>query len=149
MAVGDASSEMLKLRTRESARYHADLRFQILPLSLLMLALVITTGAAFFRTDFWLLGAAFISLGFLAVSSLLYLASRRMRASRRIERKGADVKHLGTGTASAAVGSFALLAVTGDAGAVLGDYRILVAQLGFALTIVGGFWLLMTVRDLI
>ena len=149
MAVGNASEELLRLRTRASSQYRSDLRFQILPLSLLILALVLTTGMAFFRFDFWLLGAAFITGGFLLVSALVYMASKRVRAQSRNLQKGADVMHLGTGTLSTAAGAFALLAVTGDFGADFGDYKIFAAQIGFALMIIGGFWLVMTVRDMI
>ena len=149
MAVGDATGEMLRLRVQAGNPYQADLMFQILPLSLLILALVLTTGMAFFHSDFWLLGGSFIAAGFLVVSTLFYLASKRMSAHAKKIRKGADVKHLGTGTLSTVAGAFALLVVTGDVGASLGGYETVVAQLGFALTIMGGFWLVMTVRDLI
>lgn len=149
MAVGDATGEMLRLRAEVGNPYRAELTFQILPLSLLILALVLTTGMAFFHSDFWLLGASFIAAGFLVVSTLFYLASKRTRAHSNKVRKGADVKHLGTGTLSTAAGAFALLVVTGDVGASLGGYETVVAQLGFALTVAGSFWLVMTVRDMI
>jgi len=149
MAVGDATGEMLRLRAEVGSPHKANLTFQILPLSLLILALVLTTGMAFFPSDFWLLGASFIAAGFLVVSMLFYLASKRMRAHAKRVRKGPDVRHLGTGTLSTAAGAFALLVVTGDVGASLGGYETAVAQLGFALTVVGGFWMAMTVRDMI
>jgi len=149
MTVGDATTEMLRLRAEAGNQHQTDLRLQIIPLSLLILALVLTTGVAFFHSDFWLLGACYIAAGFLVVSTLLYLASKRIDTSPDEVQKSASVKRLGTGTLSTAAGAFALFTLTGDIGTSLGDYATVIAQLGFALTVAGCFWLVMTVRDIV
>ncbi len=148
MAVGDATHEMLKLKATRNQR-KLNIWMQVLPLSLLLLALVLTTGMAFFRFDFWLMGAAFIAAGALVVSMLIYLTSKRVRANSGSSAKSADVRHLGTGTLSTFAGTMSLFIVSGDFGTHLGDYKVFVAQIGFALMIVGGFWLVMTVRDMV
>jgi len=150
MAVGNASREMLNLARRERNEENQVLRqFQVLPLSLLILALVLTGGVAFFRSDIWLLGASFVAGGFLVVSSLMYLASKQPPSSDNAGRKNVNAKHLGTGTLSTIAGSIAILAVMGDFGVSAGEGMVFVAQLGFALVIAGGFWLVMTIRDML
>jgi len=150
MAVGNVSREMLDLTTVMNARqYDTQLRFQVLPLSLLILALILTAGMAFFRSDYWLLGASFIAGGFLVVSALMYLASKTPPDYSRSVSRGVNAKHLGTGTASTAAGTVAILAVMGDVGANLGTVKVFVAQIGFALVVMGAFWLVLTLRDMI
>lgn len=150
MAISNASRELVQLAAgREIMQHHSELRYQVLPLSMLILALVVTAGMAFFRSDYWLLGASFIAGGFLVVSTLLYLASKRVQVKPVSSKKVANTKHLGAGTLSTAVGAVALLAVMGEIGAQLGIYKVFVAQIGFALVIMGGFWLVLTLRDMV
>ena len=120
----------------------------MLPLSLLILVLVLISGMAFFRSDFWLLGASFIAGGFLVVSTLLYVASKRLAARPKNVSRFANAKHLGTGTTSAAAGAVALFALTGHLGASFGAYSVFVAQLGFTLVVMGAFWLALAIRDM-
>jgi len=150
MAVNSVSREMMKIVTEEEIRrYHADIRYHVLPLSLLMLAFVTIAGMAFFRSDFWLLGALFIAGGFLIVSSLIHMASRRMPAHPVAASRKKHAKRLGAGTVSTAAGVIAMFAVMGEAGVQLGAFKVFIAQVGFALVVMGAFWLAMTLRDLI
>ncbi len=149
MAVGNVSRELSLLTERSDiSQHHAALRFHVLPLSLLILALVVTTGMAFFRSDTWLLGASFIAGGFLIVSTLLYVGSKRLDAHQRNVSRRGTAKHLGTGTLSAVAGMVSLFVVVGEIGVSLGTYSVLVEQLGFAWIVTGAFWLALAVRDL-
>ncbi len=150
MAVGNVSREIMRFAPEQQIKqYHSQVRYQILPLSLLILALVTTAGMAFFRSDFWLLGASFIAGGFLVVSTLLYLASKRMPILPSGANRIANPRHLSTGTLSTAAGAAAMLAMTGELGSQIGAYKVFVAQIGFALVVMGGFWLVLTLRDMI
>jgi hypothetical protein len=149
MAISNVSREVLRLAAEDDARqYGSELRFQVLPLSLLILAFVLVAGMVFFRSDVWLLGASFIAGGFLVVSTLLYIASKRLPSHTKNANRGANTKHLGTGTLSTAAGAVALFAVTGHVGTSIGEYTVFIAQIGFALMVMGAFWLALTVRDM-
>ena len=123
--------------------------FEIVPLGLPMLALVLVSGIAFFRTDFWLLGAAFIAGGFLVVSALFYLSSVHTRRSGApiVGRWTVHRNSLVIGTVIALLGGFTFLAAADDLGRMdVGGFVVPLAQTGFSMMIVGGFWVVLSLR---
>lgn len=119
-------------------------------LGVLLLFLILIGGIGFFSKNDWLLGGFFFACGFAVVSYLFHTASAlAIRAERSITRRcSLHKRNVMIGMCSIFAGLLVFLVAEDKVnGLRLGEMAIIAAQLGFSVTIAGGFWTIFSLRS--